>query len=444
LVYAVLGAGVFNAGRFVALVIISKFAPPDVLGKFNWSLSTSAPVVLFFMLCLRSVHIADSTNQYPFGNFRVARWVCMIPAAVILLSIPLWRCWNRPDYVFVLIFLGVGAGKIIDALGEIYWGLYQKEERMDLVALVSAIRGLLMMVAFLLGPPIVWYLVYEYGILGEDYLGYGTAGAVMLTAGCWALVVWRMDLRYGRRMRYYNGAWKWMDVRALVVRAFPLGIVILLMTLSSAIPRWVIEASYGDEGFYYLGFFAALTYVVVAGNLVTNQVGHAASNRLALSFHDSLRRFLLLLVKLEALACAAAVAMLLVAYFFGEWLLRVLYRPEYAAYHSEFMIVVIAQCIMLVSSILGFATTQMRVFWFQVFLWALLCAVAWGVSMWLVPKAPILGGAYTVLAVALVQFAAYTVAILYGISRRPALLERLRVEQSLEEPEIDTDLLSSV
>lgn len=440
LLYAVAGTVVFNSGRFVALVLISKFASPEILGKFNWSLSTTAPVVLFFMLCLRSVHISDSTNLYAFGTFRVARYACMILAAVVLLPVPLWKCWNRPDPVFVLIFLGVGAGKVIDALGEIHWGLYQKEERMDLVALVSGIRGLLMMVAFLLGPPVVWYLIYERGVLPEDSLGYGTAGAVILTAVCWALVVWRMDARYGRRMRHYDTVWRWADVRTLIVRALPLGIVILLMTLTVAIPRWVIEATYEDEGFYYLGFFAALTYVVVAGNLITTQLGHTASNRLAQSFRDSLRRFLVLLVKLEALACAVGIGMLLVAYFFGQWLLRVVYRPEYAAYHSEFMIIVVAQCVMLVSSILGFATTQMRVFWFQAFLWTLLCGVAWGVSVWLVPADPIRGGAYTMLVVALVQLGAYAVAVLYGVSRRPAMIERLKAEQP-GRSEIDTDIV---
>ena len=216
------------------------------------------------------------------------------------------------------------------------------------------------------------------------------------------------------------------------------GIVILLMTVTTSIPRWVIEATYGDDGFYYLGFFAALTYIVMAGNLITIQLGHTASNRLALSFRESLRGFLILLLKLEILACAVSIGMLFVAYFFGEWLLRVLYRPEYARYHSEFMIIVVAQCIALFNAILGFATTQMQVFWFQVFLWTLLCGVACGVAIWQVPKDPILGGAYTMLAVAVAQLGAYAVAVFHGISIRPATLARLKAEQSSGESEIGT------
>ena len=243
-------------------------------------------------------------------------------------------------------------------------------------------------------------------------------------------------------MRYYSTAWSWGEVRTLMVKAFPLGIVILLMTLTTAIPRWVIEATYGDEGFRYLGFFAALTYIVIAGNLITIQLGHAASNRLALTFRESLRRFLILLLKLEVVACFVGALMLFVAHLCGEWLLRICYGAEYAAYHSQFMIIVASQCCALVSSILGFATTQMRVFWFQVFVWMLMCAVALGFSLWLVPQDPIRGGAYTMLAVALAQLAAYAVAVLYGILRRPAMLQQIKTESSGESP-MDTSLMGS-
>jgi len=398
---------------------------------------------MFFMLCMRSVHITDSANQYAFGSFRVARRVCMVLAALILIPIAFWKSAGRPDLVFFLIFMGVSAGKIVDALGEIYWGLYQKDERMDLFALATGMRGVLMAVAFLLGPPVVWYLIYKQGALSTAFLGYGTVAAVILTAVFWAFVVWRLDIRYGRRMRYYNTAWSWAEVWTVLVKAFPLGIVILLMTLTTSIPRWVIEATYGENGFRYLGFFAALTYIVIAGNLITIQLGHASSNRLALTYRASLRRFLMLLVKLEAVACFVGISMLLVAHLCGEWLLRVCYGAEYAAYHSQFMIIVVSQCFALVSSILGFATTQMRVFWFQVFVWVLLCGVAWGFSVWLVPQDPIRGGAYSMLAVALAQLAAYAVAVLYGVLRRPTMLQRMRTEEGEKsggEPPMDTGL----
>ena len=98
------------------------------------------------------------------------------------------------------------------------------------------------------------------------------------------------------------------------------------------------------------------------------------------------------------------------------------YLPEYAAYHPEFMIIVAAKCIMLLSSILGVAATQMQVYWFQAGVWSIMCGTAWGVSAWLVPNDPIGGGANAMIAVAVVQLVLYTFAVVYGVWRRPALL----------------------
>jgi hypothetical protein len=80
---------------------------------------------------------------------------------------------------------------------------------------------------------------------------------------------------------------------------------------------------------------------------------------------------------------------------------------------------------MLLSSILGFAATQMQVYWFQAAVWSIMCGTAWGVSAWLVPSDPIGGGAYAMIAVAAVQLVLYTFAVAYGIRRRPALLAEM-------------------
>ena len=422
LLYSLIGAGIFNGCQFAAIVLLTKFASPDVLGQFNWSLNTTATVVVFLMLSLRSVHIADSLSRVSFGNYRTARRVGMSIAAGLLVMVVAWHEWPRPDWAFVLIFLGVGAAKIFDALGEIYWGLFQKSERMDLVAIATGLRGLVMIAAFGVAVPLAWYMVYKSGNLPEDELGYGAGAAVVAYALGWALVVRFFDVPAARRMTHHDPAWTWDDVRRVSARAFPLGIVTLLIVLTTAIPRWVIKASHGPDGFRYVGIFAALTYIIIAGNLFTVQLGHTAANRLSIYFRDSLPRFLGLLLRLELVAVAIGAMMWVVARFAGEWLLRVVYQPEYAAYHPEFMIIVAAQCIMLLSSILGFAATQMQVYWFQAGAWSIMCGTAWGVSAWLVPNDPIGGGANAMIAVAVVQLVLYTFAVVYGVWRRPALL----------------------
>ena len=415
----------FNGGQFAAIILLTKFAPPEILGQFNWSMNTAATVVVFCMLSLRSVHVADSVNRFGFGNFRAARQLGMLIAAGVLVLVVLWHEWPRADWTFVVIFLGVGAAKICDALGEIYWGLCQKSERIDLVAIANGLRGVVLVAAFGVAVPLTWYLVDRAGGVSDARAGRGAAWAVAAYAIGWAFIARLFDARVGRGMAGYEREWSWRGVRRVAGKAFPLGVVTVLIVLTTAIPRWIIKASHGDDGFRYVGIFAALTYIIIAGNLFTVQLGHTAANRLAVYFRDSLPRFLGLLLKLELVAAATGAVMFALAHFFGQWLLGVVYQPEYAAYHAQFKIIVIAQCIMLLSSILGFAATQMQVYWFQAAVWSLMCATAWGVSAWLVPSDPIGGGAYAMIAVAGVQLVLYLFAVAYGVWRRPILLAEM-------------------
>jgi hypothetical protein len=420
--HALIGAGLMNLGQFVALIMIGKFGTPDLLGQYGWCVSVAGPVVIFCMLGMRAVLIADSANRRRFGSYRAARNVAMAAAGVILAIVVTIRGLRQADLFFVLIFAGVAATRIIDGVGEIHWGLAQKDERMDAVALAGGWRGVVMIAAFLLGPPLAWRMVRA-GALSDSQLGLGPALALGITAIGWIAVVVLVDVRFARRTRHYDPAWTWREVRAVLWTALPLGVVALLISLSASIPRWIIEAAHGERGFRYLGFFAALSTIIVAGNLLIVQLGHTAANRLALFYREDLPRFLRLLLRLEVFCVLLGAGALLLAWRFGEWLLAALFRPEYADYHREFMIIVLAQCVMFISSILGFAATQMQVYWLQVVVWTGLCGVAWGVSAWRIPADPIGGGAEAMLAVALAQLVAYAGAVVYGVRRRTALLK---------------------
>ena len=67
-------------------------------------------------------------------------------------------------------------------------------------------------------------------------------------------------------------------LRKLARRTLPLGITMMLISLHANAPRFIIEKYVGASG---LGIFAAITYLSLAGAMVVNAVGSAASPRLA-------------------------------------------------------------------------------------------------------------------------------------------------------------------
>lgn len=457
LLYGLGGTGFFNACRFGVVSLIAKCGTPELVGHYSFGFTVASPVVQFFTLNLRGVFISDATNSIPFGSYLRTRTLGVLAAALVLAGVVAWNAAYPRDPVrrsaptgiapsvaardaaapssapassailagglaMSVILAGVCVGRLIDSEVEIYWGLFLKDERMDRVAWSNAMRGLASIVPFAAALPLAWWLVHR-GHADPGAVAWGTAlgaaGSVALSLG----ITLVYDLPLSHRCTLYSAAWSWAQVRALIVRAFPLGVVSLLVTLVPNIPRWALYAL--PDGDRHLGFFSALSWVVYIGNLFVSQAGVAAANRLAVYFRENMRAFVRLVLKLEALALAMSLPLFLAAMFAGRWILRLLYKPEYADYYPEFMIIVIAQCVSFFSSIFGFATTQMQIYWVQVGIWSAMGVAALCGSWWLIPADPIRGACTTVLMISLVQFVAYLLCLLIGIRLQPRILARV-------------------
>ncbi len=454
LLYGLGGTGFFNACRFGVVSLIAKCGTPELVGHYSFGFTVASPVVQFFTLNLRGVFISDATHSIPFGSYLRTRTLGVLAAAAVLAGVVVWNAayphesttgtsasasleadpastpGSAPATTAVVagglamsvILAGVCLGRLIDSEVEIYWGLFLKDERMDRVAWSNAMRGLATILPFATAAPAAWWLV-QHGYAAPGALAWGTAlgvsGSVVLSLA----ITLAYDLPQSRHCTHYGTEWSWEQVRALIVRAFPLGVVSLMVTLVPNIPRWAL---YGlPDGDRNLGFFSALSWVVYVGNLFVSQAGVTAANRLAVYFRENMRAFVRLVLKLEAIALAMSLPLFLAALFAGRWILRILYKPEYADFYPEFMIIVVAQCVSFFSSIFGFATTQMQIYWVQVGIWSAMGAAALAGSWWLIPHNPIHGACMTVLIVALVQFVAYLLCLVIGIRLQPRLLARV-------------------
>ena len=358
--YAVGGMGVFHACQFGVVVLLAKFAPPEVLGQLQFSIAVATPVVVFFSLELRGALIADAAGEFTFGTYRTLRFVTMSMAAVVLLGVGAWEYVGERNAAFTIILLGMCASKVVLSLAEIGWGLYQKRERLDLMAASACLRGVTMIVAFAVLVPLCYYLAQR-GVIEPARIAQGAALAILTYALASLVILLTFDRRVLAARHDFDPTWTWDAVGRLARQTFPLGVVLVTLHLCNSVPQLVIERQ--ADGKAALGHFGALATLTLVGNLLTFQAANAAANRLSSYFQFDLPAFGRLAGKLIAMAAAVGGVTLLIMLPFGEWLLRVLYRAEYAAYHAEFRIIVIAQCLALLTNVFGVLVTQMRLFW---------------------------------------------------------------------------------
>jgi O-antigen/teichoic acid export membrane protein len=132
----------------------------------------------------------------------------------------------------------------------------------------------------------------------------------------------------------------WRVARKLSLLSLPLGLVMLLISLNTNIPRYLLEH---DSGSAALGIFASLAYLMVAMNLVVNALCQSATTRLSSLFAErKFQDFRRLLYKLSAFGVVIVLAGVPLSLLCGHSLLTTLYRPQYAEHVPTLAILVAA------------------------------------------------------------------------------------------------------
>ena len=280
----------------------------------------------------------------------------------------------------------IGLAKAFESISDVLYGRMQARERMDRIARSTMIKGPLSLLALLLG-----------------YLWAGLPGAAGLLAAGWLALLLAYDLPNARRLstpqdlQTGGRSVLWQ----LLKTAAPLGVVMGLVSLSANIPRYQIEVTLGSSA---LGIYSALAYLMVALGIIISAVGQAASPQLARHVaNNNLRAFWGLLGRMLLAGLGLGLAGVVGAALLGRPVLQLLYGPVYAQDLSLFVWLMGAAAFSYLASFMGFGMTAARRFKDQVPLFAVMVALLWLLSRWLVPQYGLVGAAWATLATNVVQ-----------------------------------------
>ena len=377
----------FAACQWLILVMLAKLGSPRLVGQFALALGLTAPIMLLANLNLRAVQSTDLRDDYLFADYFRLRLSTTVLALGACLATSVIAAFS----VSTALVIGlVALAKAVESMSDVFYGLLQKQEQMDRIAKSMVGRGIAALLAMTI---ILW---------ATGSVAWAAAG-MFLT---WLAVLLTYDihapLAEGETFRLRHEliqGWRPANLRPLLPLAWlalPLGLVQMLISLNTNIPRFFIQAVSGE---HELGIYSAIAYVTVAGSTFVVAVGQAVSPRLARLYARGDRagfvRFLQQLTALFALCGALAVALVMVA---GRPLLTLLYTPEYASSVTPLLILTLGFGVSAIISVFGFGITAARRFRAQVPLVALAVLVAMIASAILVPRLGVTGAAWALLA----------------------------------------------
>lgn len=396
------------------IVSLTKLGNSFMVGQFALGLAIATPVLTLTNLHLRAVQATDSRRLYSFSDYLRLRVASTCFGLLLIAGIASVGHYERQT---AMVILAVALAKGIETLSDIYYGLFQLNDRLDQSGKSLMLRGVLSVAAVSLALHFARTVLY---------------GCVALTF-VWLGVLLLYDSRRGRQFvaccepsapsGRVNQAWR------LVRVALPLGFATTLAALNLNIPRYFIHAKLGER---QLGIYSALAYTTIAMILVTDSLGHSAIPRLARLYRaNKVAEYRRLLLRLVAAAAALGLTGLVTVQIAGASLLKVIYGAEYSAQHQVFRTLVLAAAIYCVACMFTSAMTAARSFRIQAPLYG--CVVAANVlacAHW-IPIAGLAGAAAGMLAAALTHFVlgALLVTRLLSAPRRASLAESSHVNR---------------
>jgi O-antigen/teichoic acid export membrane protein len=352
---------VYAGCQWALFIVLAKIGSPEMVGQFALGLAITAPVLIFTNLQLRSLQATDAKHEYLLGHYLALRIVTTALGLLVIAAIAFCADYSLTTAATIL---AVGLAKAFEAGSDVYHGLLQKHERMDIIAQSLMLKGLGSVAALAGGVYLTRSAVG--GALGVALVSGLSLVFYDIPRSRWVHKVLHTSegrCRDSALLERLAPCWEWPTLVRLTWLALPLGAVMMLLSLNANIPRYVVEAQLGEG---QLGIFAALNALTAAGSIVATALGQAASPRLA-QYHAQGRGtgFAKLMLQLVGINLLMGVALVLAALVAGSELLTWMFTPEYAAYADVLVWVMVAGGLWQVASALGYSVSARRQFRYQ-------------------------------------------------------------------------------
>jgi O-antigen/teichoic acid export membrane protein len=294
-------------------------------------------------------------------------------------------------------------GRLIEGVSDIFYGYSQKKDRLDIVAQSMIAKGIISLGLF--------YISFKlFSSLSISLLS--------MVVG-WSIPLLFLDIPRNRKLMFksldYSAICYHINIprfRSLFWLALPMGLTMFFIQLRNSIPRLILESGFGEQD---LGVFAAMAYLILIGNTIVMALSQSSIARLSRYYIlGNGEAFRALVIRLVLIGVCLGVVGVLIAMIAGQQLLSFMYGPDYAENIKVFIVVMLAGGLTYVGSFLGAPATAMRKFKPQLAIHSINAATMLGFGLFIIPKAGMIGAAWTMVVGACIMVIGYSVIVVKG------------------------------
>ena len=414
--WMLLGVGIDVLCRFGVVVAIGKLLDPGAMGIFGLAMAIVVPTFQISTLDLRIALATDIGNEFPVRSYFHIGFVMALIAGLVVIVITLWIVSSGVGMATVLI---LAAARFFETRSEHFYGLFQRHERMDVIARSRILRAIVGLVLF-----VVALLVF--GTLHSAVVGLAISAAGVFIFHDKPISSRFIERDETTQHEVEPGRDGWMapspPIGRLFVRLLPLGLTGALASSQTHIPRYLVEHF---EGLQALGFYFAIFSLASGLSRVFNALGQSASARLARQYHQGHRRpFIKSLLLLGLFAIAVHLSLLWVCALFGSEILTLAYKAEYAVHDELLFIVMIGATIRNLAGLGQFGVLAARRYFVPAIHHSMVVTVTVLSGMVLITDYGLIGAGYLTVVSASAHLLGILGINLWFISRMPQTLDK--------------------
>lgn len=377
--FTLFGNGSHALSQWLVVVLLARWAGVLELGQYAFFLSVLAPLILMCNCGLRSVCCSDVSNENNTNSYFCYRLLSVMLFFVVGCVFSVFYPNDRLLIVAILLI------KSVESIADICYGIYQAEGEQYYI-----FRSLLSRSFFFICS--VFSMLY----LFSDFVN-----ALLVGSAAFALVVFLLDIMpLLRRLGHKVFHVKWIEMSMIFKSTYMLGLVAVIVSINWNIPRYFLEQNFGFE---MVGYYSAILYFSVMGNMVVNSLCQALFREMSEryrnndGFHGFVGRLMLGVFLLGAV-------FMLLAYFIGGEILSILYGQGFRNYEYLLFLISIFSLVIFCSSVLGHALTSTRIYSGFILSYFLVFCGTVAFAFYIFPEYGIYSSAYTLIAFSVFDF----------------------------------------
>ena len=325
-------------------VLVVRISGYEAAGVFSVCMSvTSAPAVVA-LYNMRSFQVSDINGEYANRTYLNSRFVAFALSMLFCLGMVLFYGYDTRKGLIILAYMVV---KGVEGVADVYYGIEQLWNRLDLSGISLMIRGVAASGAFVAALAIT-----------DDMFW---AMLVMALASVAVVLIVDVPLRkkyegiYQPEQKNIVGGSVWK----LMAICTPLCIVGVLNNMTYTVPKIYLESFHGSE---IMGYYASIASPTVVVQLVAQTLFAPVIPGLTEQYQQGHKKtFLGMIGKFAALAAGLTLVCVVGAHFLGEFVLVLLYGEDIRPYTYLFVPVIFVAVSAAVSSVLMYICTLLRI-----------------------------------------------------------------------------------